>query len=84
MFFSSANLGREDENRPLSLFLTLRDLFGFNLSSLEVLYGNCYRRIERRRHRRLQGKDGALLSLGVELKRVWHLIDISEGGLASR
>ena len=40
--------------------------------------------IERRRHRRLQGKDGALLSLGVELKRMWHLIDISEGGLAFR
>ena len=44
MFFSSANLEREDENRPLSFFLTLRDLFGFNLSSLEVLYGNCYRK----------------------------------------
>ena len=41
-------------------------------------------RIEQRRHRRLQGKDGALLSLGVELKRMWHLIDISEGGLAFR
>jgi len=31
------------------------------------------RKIERRRHRGLQGRPGALLSLGVELKEWWHL-----------
>jgi len=40
--------------------------------------------IERRKHKRLQGKDGALVSLGSEIKRMWHLIDIGEGGLAFR
>jgi len=40
--------------------------------------------IERRKHGRLQGKDGALVSLGVEIRRMWHLIDISKGGLAFR
>jgi len=40
--------------------------------------------IERRKHGRLQGKDGALVSLGAEIKRMWHLIDISKGGLAFR
>jgi hypothetical protein len=40
--------------------------------------------IERRKHGRLQGKDGALVSLGAEIKRMWHLIDISNGGLAFR
>jgi len=33
---------------------------------------------------RLRGKDGALVSLGAEIKRMWHLIDISQGGLAFR
>ena len=40
--------------------------------------------IERRKHGRLQGKDGALVSLGAEIERMWHLIDISKGGLAFR
>jgi len=40
--------------------------------------------IERRKHGRLQGKDGALVSLGAEIKRMWHLIDIGKGGLAFR
>jgi hypothetical protein len=40
--------------------------------------------IERRKHGRLQGKTGALVSLGAEIKRMWHLIDISKGGLAFR
>jgi hypothetical protein len=40
--------------------------------------------IERRKHVRLLGKDGALVSLGAEVKRIWHLIDISKGGLAFR
>jgi hypothetical protein len=40
--------------------------------------------IERRKHERLQGKDGALVSLGAEIKRMWHLMDISKGGLAFR
>jgi hypothetical protein len=40
--------------------------------------------IERRKHGRLQGKDGALVSLGAEIKKMWHLIDISKGGLAFR
>jgi hypothetical protein len=40
--------------------------------------------IEQREHGRFQGKDGALVSLGAEIKRMWHLIDISKGGLAFR
>ena len=40
--------------------------------------------IERRKHRRLQAKDCALVSLGAETRRMWHLIDISVGGLAFR
>lgn len=41
-------------------------------------------RIERRKHGRVLGKDGALVSLGSEIRKMWHLIDISEGGLAFR
>jgi PilZ domain len=40
--------------------------------------------IERRKHGRLKGKEVALVSLGAEIKRMWHLIDISKGGLAFR
>ncbi len=40
--------------------------------------------IERRKYERLPGKHGALVSLGAEIKRMWHLIDISRGGLAFR
>jgi hypothetical protein len=42
------------------------------------------RAIERRKHRRLQGKDGALLSLGSGEEKLWHIIDICECGLAFR
>ena len=41
-------------------------------------------RMERRKHGRLPGKEGTLVSLGAEVKRMWHLIDISRGGLAFR
>jgi hypothetical protein len=42
------------------------------------------RAIERRKHRRLQGKDGALVSLGSGEEKLWHIIDICECGLAFR
>ena len=41
-------------------------------------------RVERRKHGRLLGKDSALVSLGTEVRRMWHLIDISKEGLAFR
>ena len=39
---------------------------------------------ERRKHRRLQGKDSALVSLGRGEEKLWHIIDICECGLAFR
>jgi hypothetical protein len=42
------------------------------------------RAIERRKHRRLQGKDGALVTLGGGEEKLWHIIDICECGLAFR
>ena len=42
------------------------------------------RAIERRKHGRLQGKHGALVSLGRGTEKLWHIIDISECGLAFR
>jgi hypothetical protein len=40
--------------------------------------------IERRKHMRLQGKDGALVTLGSGEEKLWHIIDICECGLAFR
>ena len=42
------------------------------------------RAIERRRHSRLPGKGGALVSLGSGEEKLWHIIDICECGLAFR
>lgn len=42
------------------------------------------RPVERRKHRRLQGKDGALLSLGSGEEKFWQIVDICECGLAFR
>ncbi len=40
--------------------------------------------VERRKHRRSQGKEGALIGLGSEAEKLWHILDICECGLAFR
>jgi hypothetical protein len=40
--------------------------------------------IERRKHKRLQGKESALVTLGSGAEKLWHIIDICECGLAFR
>ena len=42
------------------------------------------RPIERRKHSRLQGKHGALVSLGSGEEKLWHILDICECGLSFR
>ena len=39
---------------------------------------------DRRRHRRIQVGDGAFVSLGTPGRKLWHILDISPGGLAFR
>ena len=42
------------------------------------------RLVDRRKNRRLQGNQDALVGLGSGEAKLWHVIDICEGGLAFR